>query len=409
MKGKLTLIAPGVLVVVCVAMYLATTAASGWSKTPTDEVLTRWGGLYGPAVKAGEWWRLGSYALLHAGIGHLAFNMIALLAFALYLAKFQGQWRTVAALVFGVVTGGLAGLWSHPGELSVGVSGGVFALVGAVGAVLIRFYRSLSKHDRGSLTGLLVMVLGYNVMPLLLPQMRVDHAAHVGGLVGGLVLGLVLGRSPVEGKRRDLSGIAWLGAAAMCVAVAAGGAAIVQRIPHEAPLSEGPFVTPKARALQALGKLARQMASDGKVMDRARPIYNSAINNKIGYAAGARRIEAEVLATLAPPLDVDFAAAVQAVAAQEGQALEGAVRRLRQMRSDFCRGMVTVLKAAANGRRHDVKVIELDKNVTTAEDSFKKALKAAREAVKNPSAAADSRPAALTRPATSSPAPPAPG
>ena len=40
--------------------------------------LSAWGGNYGPAVAAGEWWRLLSSAFLHGGLMHLANNLVIL-------------------------------------------------------------------------------------------------------------------------------------------------------------------------------------------------------------------------------------------------------------------------------------------------------------------------------------------
>jgi len=46
------------------------------SLAPAD--LIRFGGNYPPATLAGGWWRLSTYMLLHGGLWHIGFNLLAL-------------------------------------------------------------------------------------------------------------------------------------------------------------------------------------------------------------------------------------------------------------------------------------------------------------------------------------------
>ena len=92
--------------------------------------LIRWGGGYGPATRAGEWWRLLTGAFVHAGLLHLLHTLWALGFAGWALERVAGGRRL--ALVYGlaVVASGLASLWWMPQGLRVGASGGIMGLYG---------------------------------------------------------------------------------------------------------------------------------------------------------------------------------------------------------------------------------------------------------------------------------------
>lgn len=78
---------------------------------------------------------------------------------------------------------------------SVGASGGVFALMGALLSVSLRHRRELPPAVRARLVRSTAWVIGANViLGFLLPH--VDWAAHLGGLVAGVALGWRFGLGP---------------------------------------------------------------------------------------------------------------------------------------------------------------------------------------------------------------------
>ena len=93
-----------------------------------------------------------------------------------------------------LITGSQAGLASvgwNPGVLSVGASGALFGLTGALIASFYLGEFSLSGINiRGTLTSLLFFT-GFNLfLGRMLPG--IDNACHVGGLVSGLILGAMI-------------------------------------------------------------------------------------------------------------------------------------------------------------------------------------------------------------------------
>lgn len=149
-------------------------------------VLLDLGASHGPAVAAGQSWRLFSAFFLHGGLPHLAFNALALWQLGRALEPAIGGVRLTATLLLAGGCGFLASLLWHPDGVSIGASGGIFGLL-AGWAVLA--WQRLPADDpdairqRRAITFTVLLALG---LGLLIPN--VDHAAHLGGLAAGLLL-----------------------------------------------------------------------------------------------------------------------------------------------------------------------------------------------------------------------------
>src|SRR5258707_15211939 len=81
----------------------------------------------------------------------------------------------------------------HPAGLSVGASGAIF---GIAGALIASFYLGEFSLPRAAMTGMLrsvVMFVGYNLFFGAVIA-RTDNAAHIGGLLMGLLLGALIAR-----------------------------------------------------------------------------------------------------------------------------------------------------------------------------------------------------------------------
>lgn len=142
------------------------------------------GGLFGPAVADGEWYRILTAGFLHAGLLHLGFNMFALYTLGGYLEPALGRLRFALVYAFSLVTGSLGVLVVSPDALTVGASGAVFGLMGA----LVVAHRARGVDPWSSGVG---GVIGINLLiTFTIPGISIG--GHVGGLIGGLVAGWVL-------------------------------------------------------------------------------------------------------------------------------------------------------------------------------------------------------------------------
>ena len=90
------------------------------------------GALYGQAVANGDWWRVITSGFLHANIAHILFNMFSLWWVGSALERYVGPLR-LGIIYFLSLLGGSAGaLLISPNALTVGASGAIFGLVGAL-------------------------------------------------------------------------------------------------------------------------------------------------------------------------------------------------------------------------------------------------------------------------------------
>jgi len=174
-----------------------------------------WGALFGPAVSDGELWRIVSAGFVHTGLLHLGFNMYALYLFGPPLERLLGPVRFTLAYLAGLLGGSAAVLLFDYSQVTVGASGAVLGLAGALAAVL--WSRGV-KITQTSLGGIFVINLA---LPLLIGG--ISFWGHLGGIVAGFAAGWLLSWLP--GRYRQPMGTAMGATAALCVALFALAAA----------------------------------------------------------------------------------------------------------------------------------------------------------------------------------------
>lgn len=145
------------------------------------------GALYGLAVtQRGEWWRIVTGGFLHGGFAHIALNMFALYQLGRFVESFLGPWRMLAIYAVALFGGGLAVTYFSPTDMTVGASGAIFGLFGAMLGVGLR----MGKRGRPLIAQTLPILLINLVLTLAIPF--ISKAGHLGGLASGFVAGLVL-------------------------------------------------------------------------------------------------------------------------------------------------------------------------------------------------------------------------
>lgn len=182
-----------VLVAINVAVYLAELATGGDNR---GRLVQDWY-LYGPAVvHGGEWWRVVSAAFLHGSIPHIAFNMFALYQVGNLVEALFGRVRYALLYAIALLGSAAAVLWFSYDQPTLGASGAIFGLFGALVAVGLR----LGKRGR-ALIGQVVPVVAINlVFTFAVPG--ISAAGHVGGLITGFLAGLVLFMLPSPQRER---------------------------------------------------------------------------------------------------------------------------------------------------------------------------------------------------------------
>ena len=159
---------------------------------PEAEDLRALGANYGPdTILKGQFWRLGICLILHAGFLHFAANL-ALLWFAGRLVEhIFGAWRYLALYALAGFGGALASVWWSPDSVSVGSSGAIFGLLGALLAYVNCNAAKFKPELTDRFTMGVVALAAYGILQGLV-RPGIDNAAHVGGLLCGLAAGWLL-------------------------------------------------------------------------------------------------------------------------------------------------------------------------------------------------------------------------
>ncbi|GAA4101661.1 rhomboid family intramembrane serine protease [Streptomyces hundungensis] len=149
------------------------------------------GGVQG--VAEGQWYRLLTSMFLHGGYAHIGFNMLSLWWIGGPLEAALGRARYLALyFVSGLAGGALTYLLTASNAPSLGASGAIFGLFGAMAVLMRRM-----KYDMRPVIGLLVVNLIFTFA-----WSGIAWQAHVGGLVAGVLLGIGMVHAPAE--RRSL-------------------------------------------------------------------------------------------------------------------------------------------------------------------------------------------------------------
>ena len=178
-----------------IAVFLGMLLAIGpdMLMNPPGQELVHWGANFGPLTVSGQWWRLLTCVFLHGGLLHIAFNMWCLWDLGRLAESLYGHWTFAAVYLICGFSASLTSVWWNPAVLSVGASGAIF---GIAGALIASFYLGEFSLPRSALAGTLRSLLlfaGYNLFFGAVIA-RTDNAAHIGGLIMGLILGALIAR-----------------------------------------------------------------------------------------------------------------------------------------------------------------------------------------------------------------------
>jgi rhomboid protease GluP len=178
---------------ICVAVFVGMLLAGVSPMSPSGQSLVDWGANWGPLTLSGDWWRLLTSCFVHAGIIHLGFNMWCLWSLGELAERLYGHVTFACIYLLCGIGGSLASVWWHmPPVPSIGASGAIFGIAGAVIASIKLGEFSSGVMAQGVMRSLIAFV-GYNVVFGMLSGFT-DNACHLGGLATGLVLGALVAK-----------------------------------------------------------------------------------------------------------------------------------------------------------------------------------------------------------------------
>ncbi|KAK4283153.1 hypothetical protein QN277_000137 [Acacia crassicarpa] len=177
----------------CVARFLGRLSFQPLQENPlfgpSSSTLTKMGALkWDSVVKGHEGWRLVSCIWLHAGVIHLVANMLSLVFIGIRLEQQFGFVKIGIIYLLSGFGGSVLSCLFIRNNISVGASGALFGLLGAMLSELITNWTIYTNKVAALLTLVVIIVinLGIGILP------HVDNFAHIGGFMTGLLLGFIL-------------------------------------------------------------------------------------------------------------------------------------------------------------------------------------------------------------------------
>ena len=172
--------ATSVLILVNIGFFLLETVNGGSTRTG---VALKYGALYGPYVKKGEYYRIFTSMFLHFGVLHLLLNMYALSVLGPAVDRACGTFVYLAVYFIAGAAGNALTLYFEARmadrrrpAVSAGASGCIFGLLGAC---LVLAAAGYGFSLRSILTTLAVnLAYGFSAK-------QINMLSHIGGFLGG--------------------------------------------------------------------------------------------------------------------------------------------------------------------------------------------------------------------------------
>jgi membrane associated rhomboid family serine protease len=168
---------------------------SGWFPQAGADICERIGGAtFKAGLADGAFWQALTHGFVHVDVIHIAFNVLALWVLGPSLEQVFGRARFLAIYFAATLAAGATIMWfSDPYTSTLGASGGVFGLLGAM---LVLVWKV--GGDLRSLGGLLAVNVAITIF---VPN--ISWQGHLGGFVGGALVALVMVMAP-QGAKRSL-------------------------------------------------------------------------------------------------------------------------------------------------------------------------------------------------------------
>ncbi len=208
-----------IILILNFGFYLATVlysmrAGNGDALWNVDiRTLVEFGAKFNVALANGEWWRLVTAGFLHGGLFHILMNSWVLFDLGAQVEELYGASRMLVIYFVSNVFGFyLSAVWSA--APSVGASAALMGLIGAMIALGVRNRNAVGAAIRGTYVRWAVYIILFG----LLPGLRVDNAAHLGGLAAGFGIAYLADVPRFEGSWRERL---WRAASWVCILLTA--------------------------------------------------------------------------------------------------------------------------------------------------------------------------------------------
>jgi rhomboid protease GluP len=170
-------------------LIVALGAIFGWQLSSgaltSEQSIIAAGALVRERVMQGEWWRLLSATVLHGNLEHIVGNAVSLYILGMATEHAYGTRSMLGIYLASGLAGSVLSAAMSPGP-SVGASGAIFGLMGAVLVLFWRHHDALMVRDKR--IGVVIAVWAFLTIAAGLVTPMIDNAAHLGGMFGGMAV-----------------------------------------------------------------------------------------------------------------------------------------------------------------------------------------------------------------------------
>lgn len=180
------------LIAINILIYLITAFVSSYYyKSSIIEIdnraLVMLGAMVNILVEEGQYYRLFTCTFLHSSIIHLALNMYALNSLGSILEKILSKGKLLVIYILSAIFASYGSYLStrsmHRVSISVGASGAIFGLLGALLVIAFLNRKIMGKALLKSVTEVAVINI---IIGFLIPN--IDNVAHISGLISGIII-----------------------------------------------------------------------------------------------------------------------------------------------------------------------------------------------------------------------------
>jgi rhomboid protease GluP len=222
------------LVIANLVVFLAMLANGASLFRPSPSIDLAWGANFGPYTTDGDWWRLLTCDFLHLSVLHVLLNMWALSAVGPLVERLYGSLTFLFIYLCAGIISSLASIVWAPVSISVGASGPIFGVYGALLAALASSGESIPRSLVAPLRNSTAVFVISTVVAGFLWN-GIDNAAHLGGLAAGFGVGSILARNLAFDNTQRHAWVFGTAALVIVVTVAAGGILAWYRTPNSGP------------------------------------------------------------------------------------------------------------------------------------------------------------------------------
>lgn len=174
---------------ICTYVIIAVTTLVFIGQVIFGDSFTYYGLKINDLIRQGEFWRFVTPIFFHANILHIFFNMYALYNIGLQIERPLGYARFLMIYFFSGIAGVFAS-FLFTATPSLGASGAIFGLIGALAVFLYRHYHLFGVAGRNMLYNVVFIIIINLVISVSVPE--IDLWGHIGGLVTGSALAWLL-------------------------------------------------------------------------------------------------------------------------------------------------------------------------------------------------------------------------